>query len=78
MVFVLPVYAAGEKPIDNCSEDILAKEIAEYGHRSVQSLPSLEQACDHIYDMLEPGDVILSLGAGNVNWVLYALRDKLL
>ena len=78
IVFVLPVYAAGEQPIESCTEDILAKEIAEYGHRSVKALPSLEQACDHLYEMLEPGDVIISLGAGNINWVLYALRDKLL
>ncbi|MBM75371.1 MAG: UDP-N-acetylmuramate--L-alanine ligase [Proteobacteria bacterium] len=78
IVFVLPVYAAGEQPIPNCSADVLVKGITDHGHKSVSELPSLEKACDHIFEILEPGDVIISLGAGNINWVLYALRDKLL
>lgn len=76
-VIVCPVYAAGEQPIDGIDRQHLAVGIAEHGHRSVQKANNIQHAEEIIWQMIQPGDVILSLGAGNVNQICYGLRDRL-
>lgn len=41
----------------------------EYGHKDVHYLPTVQNALDHLLQNLQPGDVVLTLGAGNV-WEL--------
>ena len=66
-VVVCPVYRAGEQPIDNIDQYQIAQAIKDFGHRSVYSVESLEKALEHIQKYILPGDVIITLGAGNVN-----------
>ena len=77
MVLVLPVYAAGEKEGSHTHED-LYKGILEHGHRNVHYASSLQAGLDWVQDYVEEGDVVVSLGAGNVNWIVYSLRDWIL
>jgi len=66
-VVVCPVYRAGEQPIDGIDQYGIAKAIKDFGHRSAYSVESLENALEHIQKYILPGDVIITLGAGNVN-----------
>ena len=77
VVLVLPVYAAGEKEGSHTHED-LYKGILEHGHRNVHYASSLQAGLDWVQDYVEEGDVVVSLGAGNVNWIVYSLRDWIL
>lgn len=66
---LLPIYAAGEKEIQELSHVVLAEAISAHGHREVHTIDSLDAAADLVLKAINPGDVILTLGAGNV-WQL--------
>ena len=61
-VTLLEIYAASEKPIHGVTSELIAAKM-ERGHY----LPNFVQASDRIIEMAQPGDVIITLGAGDVN-----------
>jgi UDP-N-acetylmuramate--alanine ligase len=61
-VTLLEIYAASEKPIHGITSQLIAAKM-ERGHY----LPNFVQASDRIIEMAQPGDVIITLGAGDVN-----------
>jgi len=65
-VVVTPVYAAGEQPIDLPD---MAQGLVAHGHRSVHAVADLDGAVQHLLQMVQPGDIVITLGAGNVNRV---------
>ena len=66
-VLVCPVYRAGERPLPGFDSVRIARNLTNFGHRSVQAADSLEDARAQLFEMVEPGDVVITLGAGNVN-----------
>jgi len=76
-VLVLDIYAAGEEPIDQISGEALAAGIAGHGHRDASYCPSIEAAIDQLRQALQPGDLLLTLGAGNVWQVSHSLAASL-
>lgn len=72
-VVVCPVYPAGEAPIEGVDHERLAQEIRDRGHRSVWSVDSLEDAAALLEEESASGDLVISLGAGNVNQVVNQL-----
>lgn len=65
-LIVLPVYAAGEKPIEGIDSDVLCEGIKAHGHRDVMCIDDAAKAVIHLKNSLRKGDVVLTLGAGNV------------
>ena len=65
-LFLLDIYAASEKPIEGITAEALAGRIRQFGHRSVTYVGSIEKGVAAILDGVEPGDAVLTLGAGNV------------
>jgi UDP-N-acetylmuramate--alanine ligase len=76
-VFVLPIYAAGEAPIPGVSSGELATSIIEHGHKRVTNVDSLEAAVEAMLEIVRPGDVVLTLGAGDVWKVARDLAARL-
>jgi UDP-N-acetylmuramate--alanine ligase len=76
-VVVCPVYAAGEEPIEGIDHVSIAEDMRRRGHRGVHSVDSLDEAQDYIADLVESGDVVITLGAGNVNAVCDPLLSRL-
>ena len=68
-VIVLPIYAAGEEPIAGVSGENLAAAVREHGHKGVQYAPDFDAASDWVVATARPGDLLLTLGAGDV-WKL--------
>ncbi|WP_319524167.1 UDP-N-acetylmuramate--L-alanine ligase [uncultured Desulfosarcina sp.] len=66
VLVVLPIYAASEAPISGVSSEILAQSIRDHGHRDVTCLDSLAACVDHLETHLASGDLLLTLGAGDV------------
>jgi UDP-N-acetylmuramate--alanine ligase len=66
MVFALPVYTAGEKPIDGVSSDVLAEKLRERGHRDAASLAGPADLALALRDVVQAGDLIVCLGAGDI------------
>ena len=66
-VVVTDVYAASESPISGISGETIASEITAHGHRGVSYQPRLEWVHRDLGNMLDSGDLVLSLGAGNIH-----------
>jgi UDP-N-acetylmuramate--alanine ligase len=76
-VVVTDVYGSNEAPIPGVTGQTIADEIVAHGHRSVSYEPRLEWVRRAIGNMLESGDLVLSLGAGNIHEQLSALAADL-
>jgi UDP-N-acetylmuramate--alanine ligase len=66
VLLLTEVYAAGEDPIENVSAQALAAAISDKGHRQVRYAGDLKAAVDELAAEVRAGDVVLTLGAGNV------------
>jgi UDP-N-acetylmuramate--alanine ligase len=79
-VFVLDIYPASEKPIEGVTAEALCERMREFGHRAVTYAGTLEQGVDAVVAEAKPGDVVLTLGAGNVSqasdMLLRALEER--
>jgi len=76
-VVVTDVYPASEAPIPGISGETIADEIATHGHRGVSYQPRLEWVHRDVGNMLDSGDLVLSLGAGNIHEQLSVLAADL-
>lgn len=65
-VQILDIYAASEPPIEGVTAAILAERMREFGHRDAVWRASMNDAIDTVLRSVEPGDVVMTLGAGNV------------
>lgn len=63
---VTPIYPAGERPIEGVSAESLFQGIKEHGHKSVVFMPEFAQVIEHLLTELKAGDVVLTLGAGDI------------
>ncbi len=66
VLIVLPIYPAGEDPIDGVSAGNLVARIKKYGHRDVTEAGSFQAAMQTLADKLRDGDLLITLGAGDV------------
>ena len=73
-VYLLDIYAASEKPIEGVSAEKLAERMTGFGHRSVQYAGTIDKAVELVSASAQPGDAVMTLGAGNV----WQAGDKLL
>ena len=71
---LVDVYPASEDPIEGISSESLARAIAERGHEDAAWIGDVRSAGERLAREVRPGDVVLTLGAGNV----HAAGDELL
>ena len=77
VLLVLPIYAASEKPIQGVDSRNLCQSIQAHGHKDVRFAEDLNAAVDTLAAMTASGDVVLTLGAGNVYQVGENLLQRL-
>jgi UDP-N-acetylmuramate--alanine ligase len=65
-LFLLPVYAAGEPPIPGVDSELIARSARGAGHKSVDVVSGADELVDRIAAEARPGDVVLTLGAGDI------------
>jgi UDP-N-acetylmuramate--alanine ligase len=65
-IVVTDVYPAGEAPIAGVHGAAVAASLVRHGHPSAVHAPTLERATQLVREMVRPGDLILTLGAGDV------------
>jgi UDP-N-acetylmuramate--alanine ligase len=66
MVFVAPVYAAGEAPISGIDADALAEGLRSRGHRMVKTVASADDLAQSLRDIAARGDIVICMGAGDI------------
>ena len=68
VLVVMDIYPAGESPIPGVNAGDLADAIRAHGHRSVTYLGSdRTRIVNHLREITRPGDLVLTLGAGDVS-----------
>lgn len=65
-LILLNIYSAGENPIEGVDSSLLLEWIKKTGYASVLYAKDNEEAIGHIISNMREGDVLLTLGAGNV------------
>jgi UDP-N-acetylmuramate--alanine ligase len=79
VVLLSDIYAASEDPIEGVTAQALAEETEKYGHRSVHYIGAIEGAAEALEAIVQPGDLVITLGAGSVSKVgdefLQAMRQ---
>jgi UDP-N-acetylmuramate--alanine ligase len=66
VLLVLPIYAASEKEIDGVTGLILCEGIQAHGHKDVFYADGMQNAVEYLKSNLKSGDILLTLGAGDV------------
>ncbi len=60
------IYAASEEPIEGITSEHLLAAIKNHGQRNVHYVPTVEELPEALAPMLKEGDLLLTLGAGNI------------
>ena len=76
-LFVLDIYAASEKPIEGITGESLAQRIRERTAKNGRYVSSPADAVDAAAAVAQDGDMILTLGAGNVSQFGPMILEKL-
>ena len=76
-LFLTDIYAAGEKPIPGISSQHLAEAIAQHGHHNVKYAPDRAAMSAELAREARPGDVVIALGAGDINKILSVVGSGL-
>jgi UDP-N-acetylmuramate--alanine ligase len=67
VLLVCDIYAASEDPIEGITSRALVDMIERHGHRHVEYIGAVTNGAARIKEIAQPGDLVLTLGAGNVN-----------
>jgi UDP-N-acetylmuramate--alanine ligase len=73
-LLLVPIYSAGEEPVSETTGERLALGIKEHGHKDVVYCENTEAVFRALRHTLKPGDVVMTLGAGDI----YHLADDLM
>jgi UDP-N-acetylmuramate--alanine ligase len=76
-VVLLDIYAASEKPIEGVTSEALVERMRQFGHRGAEYAGSNAAGVEQIVKGVEPGDMILTLGAGSVSQLADRILEKL-
>ncbi len=76
-LFLLDIYPASENPIEGVTSAVLAGKIVASDDLPAGRVNSFEEAIISVVAIAEPGDLILTLGAGNVGQLAPMILEKL-
>ena len=66
IVYVAPVYPAGEQPIEGIDAHALADGLRHHGHRMVKPVDNAADLAGNLRDVAAKGDIIVCMGAGDI------------
>jgi UDP-N-acetylmuramate--alanine ligase len=66
VLYVLDIYAASEQAIEGVTAEILAENIKKFGHKNVSYIGDIDTAVEQVLPNVQPGDLVITLGAGSV------------
>ena len=77
MVFISPVYAAGEGPIDGIDAAALVHGIKARGHRSAATVADAGDLARTLAEVMQGNDIVVCLGAGDITKWAAGLADAI-
>jgi UDP-N-acetylmuramate--alanine ligase len=73
-LFVTEIYPAGERPIKGITGELIYHAVMREGKPRVSYVPGWDDLKATVRESVRPGDVVITLGAGNI----YKLGEELL
>ncbi|MBA4416451.1 MAG: UDP-N-acetylmuramate--L-alanine ligase [Syntrophus sp. (in: bacteria)] len=73
LLIVTEIYAASEERIEGVSGQVLAERLKATGHKHVIFAPTKEDAADLVLEHAKAGDLVITLGAGDI----YKIDERL-
>ncbi len=67
LLLVGDVYSAGETPIEGATGEALAQAVRAHGHRDVEHVGNKQAMSAALLKAVRPGDIVIALGAGDIN-----------
>lgn len=77
VVIATDVYSAGEAPLPGVSAEALADAVRSHGHKKVEFAAGNEEILSILQNTVMPGDLVITLGAGNIWQTGKALLERL-
>ena len=77
IVYIAPVYAAGEQPIEGVDAAALVSGLKMRGHRAAQVISGADQLASELAQLVRPDDMIICLGAGDITKWAAGLADAI-
>jgi UDP-N-acetylmuramate--alanine ligase len=66
MLILTEIYPAGEDRIEGVEAKALSEGIREFGHKNVTFIPDKKEIVGHLLNVTAPGDLVITLGAGDI------------
>ena len=66
LLFLTEIYPAGEAPIDGVSSELIRDAVKKHEGREVTIIRKFEEIPDAVMPNLTAGDIVLTLGAGDI------------
>ncbi len=76
-VAICDIFAAGEKPIDGVSSQVLVENAKKAGHRDISYIARREDLAAWLDANADEGDLVITLGAGNIQLTCNEVIDLL-
>ncbi|MDH7516014.1 MAG: UDP-N-acetylmuramate--L-alanine ligase [Bacteroidota bacterium] len=66
VLVVTDVYPAREKPIQGVTGELIAEAARRHGHKHVRYVPDKAEVPALLMDIVQPGDLVITMGAGDI------------
>lgn len=76
-VVINDIYSANEPPISGISGETIFKEVKKSNHRQIKYLPSKDDILSYLSEIVQSGDIIITMGAGDIWTVGQELAEQL-
>src|SRR3546814_396224 len=77
IVYAAPVYAAGEAPMEGVTSGALVAGLKRRGHHAATTIEDADDLAEKLSQQLEPGDMVICLGAGDITKWAAGLADAI-
>lgn len=76
LVFVTDIYPASEERIEGVDGALLSQKIRDLGSKEVEFVPSLGEVVERLGEVIREGDIVATLGAGDIYKVAERLKEQ--
>ena len=77
VLIVTDIYPAREEPIPGVTGELVANAARSLGHRQVIYIPDKEEVTDYLKRIVHKGDLVITMGAGDIFRIGEALIERL-
>ncbi len=77
IALLVDIYPAREKPIPGVTSEMIEKTAKEKGYDKIKYIGAKENCLDEIAKISQPGDMVITMGAGTITLMAPALLERL-